>query len=76
LIQNLPEEEFEPGPYQPFQVSLSQLAQKTKLDFGPLTQFDPLLEGDHELFVERETGAAAIRSLGDIVLGRGVARAV
>jgi endonuclease G len=56
LINDLPAEEFEPGPYQTYQVKLADLANKTKLDFGPLVAFDVLATPEHEAFVEAAHG--------------------
>jgi endonuclease G, mitochondrial len=69
LIKNLPAEEFEVGPYRPFQVKISDLQSRIKLDFGALSSFDPLVAIGREMFME---GAAAdvvaIGGLRDIVL--------
>jgi endonuclease G len=69
LITNLPAEEFEVGPYQPFQVKISDLQSRIKLDFGTFASFDPLVAAGREMFVEGATAAVvAIEGLGDIVL--------
>lgn len=69
LITNLPAEEFDVGPYQPFQVKISDLQTRTKLDFGSIAGFDPLLAASHEAFVEGATAdVVAIEGLSDIVL--------
>ena len=69
LIRNLPAEDFEVGPYEPFQVKISDLQSRIKLDFGQLASFDPLVGADREMFMEGATAAVvAIESLRDIVL--------
>jgi len=69
LIQNLPAEAFEIGPYQPFQVRIADLQSRIKLDFGALGTFDRLAVAGPELFLEGATAdAIAIEGLTDIVL--------
>lgn len=69
LIKNLPAEDFEIGPYQPFQVKISDLQARTGLDFGALAGFDPLAGTANEAFVEGATAdVLAVRSVNDIVL--------
>jgi endonuclease G, mitochondrial len=69
LITNLPAEEFEVGPYQPFQVNISDLQSRIKLDFGSFSSFDPLVAVGREAFLEGATAdVIAIGGLGDIVL--------
>jgi endonuclease G len=68
LIADLPEEEFQEGPYRPFQVKIAALEQAVKLDFGDLHRFDPLESTGNESFMEEETGAVKVESLRDIVL--------
>ena len=69
LIQNLPAEAFEVGPYEPFQVKIRDLQTRTKLDFGPLADFDPLAAVRPELFMEGATASViAIEGLSDIAL--------
>jgi len=68
LIADLPEEEFQEGPYRPFQVKIAALEQELKLDFGDLHKFDPLEAIGNESFIEDKTGAVPIRSLNEIVL--------
>ncbi len=68
LIMNLPTEDFEVGPYQPFQVKIADLQNRTKLDFGPFAGFDPLGSVAKEAFVEGATvGVLKIEGLRDIV---------
>lgn len=62
LIKNLPAEEFEVGPYQPFQVRISDLQLRTKLA-------DQLALAGQESFMEgARADVVAIDSLSDIVL--------
>ena len=69
LIKNLPAEEFEVGPYEPFQVKISDLQARTGLDFGALAGFDPLAGTAQEAFMEGATAAVrAVKSVIDIVL--------
>jgi endonuclease G len=68
LIADLPEEEFEAGPYRPFQVKIAALEQEINLDFGDLHKFDPLESAGNESFLEEETASVPIRSLASIVL--------
>lgn len=67
LIKDLPEEEFEVGPYRPFQVRVREIENKTKLDFGNLRNFDPLEGEGNESFFESGTDAVPIESLENIV---------
>lgn len=67
LIQDLPEEEFEVGPYQPFQVKVRDIEDKTKLDFGKLRELDPLEDEENESFFESGTEAVPLGSRRDIV---------
>lgn len=69
LIRNLPAEEFEVGPYQPFQVKISDLRSRIKLDFGALSSFDPLAAVGRERFMEGATAAVVpLQGLKDVVL--------
>lgn len=69
LIRNLRTEDFEVGPYQPFQVRISVIEERTGLDFGRLRESDPLLKpGVLERF-EEGTEIVAIDALERIVLG-------
>ena len=69
IIKNLRVEEFEVGPYQPFQVKISDLQSRIKLDFGALSSFDPLVTVSREMFMEGATAdVVAIEGLHDIVL--------
>jgi endonuclease G len=68
LIANLPEEEFEPGEFKPFQVRLRDLESRTKLDFGALRTFDPLEDPSKESFMEAGADHVLLRDLSDIVL--------
>jgi endonuclease G, mitochondrial len=67
LIKELPPEEFEVGPYEPFQVPVREIESKTKLDFGELREYDPLEHDENERFLEAATGAVRIASPTDIV---------
>jgi endonuclease G len=55
-IKNLPKEEFEPGEFSVFQVSVDQLEEKTKLDFGEMRSWDTF--SAEESF--ETTGGAAV----------------
>jgi endonuclease G, mitochondrial len=68
LIANLPLEEFQVGPYRPFQVKIREIEARTKLDFGALRARDPL-EGDafESKFVPG-SDAVALTTLDDIVI--------
>jgi endonuclease G len=69
LIQNLPAEAFEVGPYEPFQVKIADLQTRTKLDFGPFATFDPLAAAGRETFMEGATAnVIALEGLSDVVL--------
>jgi endonuclease G len=69
LIKNLPAEEFEVGPYQPFQVKISDLQSRIKIDFGTLSSFDPLATVGRETFMEGATAdVVPLQGLKDIVL--------
>jgi endonuclease G len=70
LIRDLPAEEFEVGPYQPFQIKIRDLEFKTKLSYGQLREFDPLeADGSEESF-ELGTEVVSIESLTDIIATR------
>lgn len=69
LIKDLPNEEFEEGPYKPFQMKISDLEALTKLDFGDLRRFDPLSTPERESQIESALGTVPIESFSDIVLG-------
>jgi endonuclease G, mitochondrial len=69
LIMNLPAEAFEVGPYRPFQVKISDLEARTKLDFDAFARVDPLVGAGRELFMEGATvDVVALEGLSDIVL--------
>jgi endonuclease G len=68
LLKNLPEEEFEEGPYKTFQVKIRDLEAITKLDFGILRSHDPLEADQNESFFVEGTDAVLLEGLGDIVL--------
>jgi len=68
LIREVPEEQFEAGPYQPFQIKIAQLEHETDLDFGDLHKFDPLESPGSESFFENDVRAVTISGLEDIVL--------
>jgi endonuclease G, mitochondrial len=68
LIKNLPAEDFEAGPFEPFQVRIRDLESKTKLDFGALRNHDPLEDGANESFFESGTEIVPIEKLDSIVL--------
>ena len=67
LIRDLPAEDFEVGPYQPFQVKIRDLESRTKLDFGPMRGWDPLASDENESFFESDSDVVSIDSLRDIV---------
>jgi endonuclease G len=67
LIKDLPEEEFSVGPYGPYQVTVREIENRTKLDFGDLRNFDPLENDENEHFMESATGAVQITNPQDIV---------
>jgi endonuclease G len=67
LIKNLPAEDFEVGPYKPFQVRIRDLESKTKLDFGDLRNHDPLENQANESFFESGTEVVPVENLENIV---------
>jgi endonuclease G len=67
LIKDSPAEEFEVGPYEPFQVPIREIESKTKLDFGHLRDYDPLAQDENESFMEAATGAVRVTGFRDIV---------
>lgn len=67
LIKNLPAEDFEVGPYKPFQVRIRDLENKTKLDFGDLRNHDPLENQANESFFEAGTEVVPLDQLESIV---------
>src|SRR5687767_10111390 len=67
LIKNLPAEDFEVGPYKPFQVRIRDLESKTKLDFGDLKNHDPLENQANESFFEAGTEVVPLDQLESIV---------
>jgi endonuclease G len=69
LIKNLPTEDFEVGPYEPFQVKIADLQKRTNLDFGPFAGFDPLAAVGREAFMEGATAdLIALEGLRDVLL--------
>ena len=69
LVKDLPLEEMVWTPYQPFQVKVATLEQRTHLDFGELVDADVLATPGHESFLEATTGSAMpINRLQDILL--------
>lgn len=68
LIANLPQENFDPGEFNAFQVRISEIERLTKLDFGDLRKRDALNVDGAERFFERDVPAVHIREPGDIVL--------
>ena len=56
------------GRYEPFQVPVQEIENKTKLNFGVLRQYDPLENGANESFFESGTGAVPIKSLDNIIM--------
>jgi endonuclease G len=69
LIKNLPAEEFEVGPYQPFQVKIGDLEARTGLDFGTIRGFDALRASGQEAFLEGATASVVpLAALRDVVL--------
>ncbi len=67
LIKTLPAEEFEVGPYEPFQVRIRDLESKTKLDFGSLRNHDPLEDEENESVFESGTEIVPLENLENIV---------
>jgi endonuclease G, mitochondrial len=67
LIKSLPPEEFQIGPYEPFQVQISLLEQLTGLDFDQLKTHDPLASTVNEAFFETGTQFVPLPSLAGIV---------
>lgn len=69
LISNLPAEEFDVGPYQPYQVKIGALQDRIKLDFPTLVGIDALNQVGRERFLEGATTALfPIDRMRDIVL--------
>jgi endonuclease G len=69
LIKNLPAEDFVVGPYKPFQVKISDLAQRTNLDFGVIATFDTMGEVGQESLMEGvRTHVVSIDTFADIVI--------
>ncbi|MGH9312367.1 MAG: DNA/RNA non-specific endonuclease, partial [Vicinamibacterales bacterium] len=68
LIANLPLEEFEVGPYRPFQVRVREIEARTKLDFGDLSSADPLKDEGSDEHFEARSDSVLLTSLDDIVL--------
>lgn len=68
LIKSLPEEEFEAGPYEPYQLKLRELEDKTGLDFGSLRSFDPLETEENESYFEEGTEVVPLTRLEEVVL--------
>jgi hypothetical protein len=69
LIKNLPAEDFVVGPYKPFQVKISDLAQRTNLDFGAIETFDTMGEVGQESLMEGvRTHVVSIETFADIVI--------
>jgi endonuclease G len=68
LIKDLPPEEFQPGPYEPFQVKISAIEQLAGLDFGQLKTHDPLTSPTNESFSATGTQLVPLSSLAGIVL--------
>jgi endonuclease G, mitochondrial len=67
LIANLPLEEFEVGPYRPYQVKIREIEARTKLDFGDLRGLDPLEDAANQAAFESGSDAIVLTSLEDIV---------
>lgn len=67
LLRDLPEEEFEVGPYEIYQVPVRDLESRTKLNFGPLRNYDPLAHSEQESYFEADLDAVAIDRLERIV---------
>jgi endonuclease G len=66
LIADLPLEEFTAGPYRPFQVRLTRLEARTRLDFGALVAADTLPAAPGPL--EQGVSAVPLASLEEISL--------
>jgi endonuclease G len=68
LIADLPQENFDPGEFEPFQVKIADIEQLTRLNFGDLRKHDPLNIDGAERFFERDVPAVSIRGPADIVV--------
>jgi endonuclease G len=68
LIKSLPMEEFSVGPYGPYQVTVREIENRTKLDFGKLRDYDPLENDENEHLIEAAIGAVQLSSTEQIVL--------
>lgn len=67
LVKDLPQEEFEVGPYVPYQVRVAEIEHKTRLNFGELRTLDPLEQEKNEVFFETGTEAVPLETLRDVV---------
>jgi len=69
LIKNLPAEDFEQGPFKPYQLKVADLQARTNLDFGSIGQFDAMHSVANESLMEgTRTQIVAINTLDDIVV--------
>ncbi|MET0606132.1 MAG: DNA/RNA non-specific endonuclease [Beijerinckiaceae bacterium] len=69
LIKDLAPEDFEVGPYEPFQVRISDLEGRTNLSFGRLAAVDPLARQEKfEAAIDADGSPRAISSLVDVIL--------
>jgi endonuclease G len=68
LIADLPLEEFEVGPYRPYQVRIRQIEARTRLDFAALQGADPLDDRTTHPAFEAGSGAVPLDSLADVTL--------
>jgi endonuclease G len=69
LIKNLPPEDFVVGPYKPFQVTVSDLEQRTNLDFGVIDKFDAMHRvGPESLMEGVRTPVVPIETFADILI--------
>jgi len=69
LIRNLPAEDFVVGPYRPFQVRITDLAARTRLDFGSIAGFDRMGAAGQEALMEgMRRPVISIGTLADIVI--------
>jgi endonuclease G, mitochondrial len=69
LIRNLPAEDFVVGPYKPYQLKITDLEQRTSLDFGAIESFDAMRQVAQESLMEGiARQVVAIETFADIVV--------
>ena len=68
LLEDLPAEDFVVGPYAPFQVKVTEIERKTKLDFGDLYKSDALERTGAEESFATGTEFVKLTSLAQVVL--------